>query len=120
MKRIFIKCPSCDEKFKGHKITALTTRIYTAEYKKQIDDLYENLTQKRWSEIVKDEEFDPFEDALGVYVLKCPNANFYWLVLFLPYSLDDVVQLSEWNKIENNEVNELLKLIPNERWSAIP
>ncbi len=117
--RIFVKCPSCNKKFNQHKIAGLASRIYSSEIQNKIDELYESLRQKRWREVLNKDEFDVFEDALGVYVIKCPNESLYWIVLFEPYSLDNLVQLSEWNKIEPNDSKELRRIIPDENWSTI-
>ncbi len=124
--RIFVKCPSCDEKFRGHKIASFASRIYSSknedelsELTRKSEELYENLRQKCWSEVVGKNEFDKFEDALGVYALKCPNESLYWVVLFEPYSIDEQIELSEWNKIKPNDSSELLRLIPDKNWSLI-
>jgi hypothetical protein len=124
--RIFVKCPLCDERFIGHKVADLAVRTYSSknkdelsELKRKSDELYKNLKQKRWTEIVNKDEFDLLEDALGVYAIKCPNKSLYWVVLFEPYSIDEQIELSEWNKVEAAEAIKLLKLIPDKNWSMI-
>jgi hypothetical protein len=124
--RIFVKCPSCDERFRGHKIASFASRICSSknedefgELNRKIEELYENLWQKRWSKVVGEDEFDRFEDALGVYAIKCPHESLYWVVLFEPYSIDEQIELSEWNKVEVSDSTNLLELIPNENWSMI-
>ncbi len=124
--RIFVKCQSCGERFRGHKIASFASRICISknedefgELNRKVDELYENLWQKLWSEVVGKDEFDRFEDALGVYAIKCPNESFYWVVLFEPYSIDEQIKLSEWNKVEAGDSIELLELIPNENWSTV-
>lgn len=115
--RISEKCPLCDEKFERHKIVPFAVRKYSSESVDKLKEsqLYENLRQNRWAEIAGNDEFDSFEDALGVYVIKCPNGNLYWIVLFQPYSLDDSIQLSKWGKIEKTETENLLKLLPENK-----
>ncbi|HQU82620.1 MAG TPA: hypothetical protein PKY59_05835 [Pyrinomonadaceae bacterium] len=119
--RIFEKCPSCNEKFGNHKIAPFAVRKYSSESvdKSKESKLYENLRQNRWAEIINKDEFDSFENALGVYVIECPNLSLYWLVLFQPSSIDDSIQLQEWSKIEKTETENLLKMISENNWSEI-
>lgn len=119
--RIFEKCPSCDGNFRRHKFVPFAVRKHSSESVDKLKEtqLYENLRQNRWSEIAGKDDFDNFEDALGVYVIKCSNGNLYWIVLFQPYSLDDSIQLQEWSKIEKAEMENLLKLLPENSWSEI-
>lgn len=69
--------------------------------------------------MIGQDEFDQFEDALGVYAIQCPDEGLYWIVLFMPYSLDDSIQLSEWNKIARADADELRQVIFGKNWSVI-
>lgn len=116
LRKYFKKCPACQLNFKEHKFAELAITIMAESNEDRVEAFLSVVRQHKWEEVLTFSEFDKFEDALVVRIIKCPSEKAIWVITREPYSLDDPYQIAEFEVLNPTKSQNLLALIAEDKW----
>ena len=116
VRELLDKCPACSLSFRSHKLCTIAGTIYTDQNRARCEELREDLRSGKFDEVLSFDEFDPFEDALLVGIIKCPSKQAVWLLICAPYEPYLKPAIMEFSVISADESPSLLGLVDEDSW----
>lgn len=113
--KAFSCCPICDEGFVDHYFTLLSVvPTWKVEF---VKEMLERVKHYQWSAAREYSEFDPLQDAIAVYVLRCPGKRMAVVIVSDPYELYFNPGVLEHEVLDHERSRELRSVMGDEaRW----
>lgn len=115
--KAFSRCPICDDGFVDHYFTLLSV---TPSWKVElVKEMLEKVKHYEWSAAREFSEFDPMQDAIAVYVLRCPGKRMAVVIVSDPYEPYHNPGVLEHEVLDHQRSRELRSVMGEARWLSI-
>jgi hypothetical protein len=109
------KCPGCGNQLEDHLYALVASKIFSEKEDNNLDYFLELLESQKWEEITKYKEFDPIQDVVEVFFIKCVEGKKVIMLLLMdPFELYDAVKL-----LKTKVFNDLAFLQNNKTFSNL-
>ena len=115
--KAFNRCPICEGEFVDHYFTLLS--VIPAWKVDEVTNLVKKVQQHQWAAAREVREFDPAQDALAVYVLRCPGKRLAVLIVDDPYDLDSNPGILESEVLDGERSQGLKSVLGDTNWVPI-
>ena len=119
--RVFVKtfnrCPICDQEFADHYFTLLS--VVPAYKREDVTALKELVKNHQWSAAREIREFEPSEDAIEIYILRCPSRRLAVVIMEDPVELYHNPSILDYEVLDAAQSEELRTALGEEQWLSI-
>ena len=119
--RVFVKafnrCPICDLDFIDHYFTLMS--VIPAYRGEAVTDLVNKVKNHEWTAVHEIQEFEPSEDAIAIYVLRCPGTTLAVAIVEDPVELYYNPSIIDHEVLDSTQSQQLRTALGERKWFPV-
>lgn len=121
MTRAFVKaferCPICDQDFEDHSLTLLS--VTPADKGEAVTALVDKVKNHQWAAAREIREFDPAQDDIEIYVLRCAGSRLAVVTVEDPFELYHNPTILDYEVLDEVQSDKLREVLGEAQWWSI-
>jgi hypothetical protein len=118
LRDFFKNCPICGRHFKRHKFARFALTPLTTENEQRVEEFLCALRQHRWRDVIRFQQFKPYQDVIVAHAVRCSNEKLCWLAVEEPYEYFAPF-VREWGVLDLSSSRELEGVIKASAWARL-
>jgi hypothetical protein len=115
--KAFSRCPICDEGFVDHYFTLLS--VIPTWKVELVKELLDKVKHYEWAAAREHRDFDPLQDAIQVYVLRCPGKRMAVVTVSDPYEPYHNATVLDYEVLDYERSQDLRTVMAEAEWLRI-
>lgn len=115
--KTFGRCPICDLDFSDHYFNLLS--VIPAYKSEALTALMAHVKNHQWSAARQIREFEPAQDAVEIFVLRCPGKKLAVVIMEDPFDLYANPSIIDCEVLDDAQSQELRSVLDETQWRRI-
>lgn len=115
--KTFNRCPICDQDFLDHHLALLS--VISASKGEAVTALVDKVKNHQWAAAREINEFEPSQDTIEIYVLRCPGSRLAIAIVEDPFELDYNPSIIDYEVLDDIESQDLRTVLGETKWWSI-
>jgi hypothetical protein len=119
LRRLLRHCLVCQGGLEGHSYASLAITVLSPENANRAAGLVRAVEERRWSELLSFQEFDPMLDAIQAHALRCNTGRTAIFVTRNPHEFFESGSLFTYEILDHQQSRELETYVEQVRWRPL-
>ena len=115
--KTFGRCPICELDFSDHYFNLLS--VIPAYKSEALTALIANVKNHQWSAACEIREFEPSQDAIEIFVLRCPRRRLAVVIVEDPFEFDANPSVIDYEVLDDAQSQDLRTVLDETQWFPI-
>ena len=115
--KTFNNCPICEQEFLDHYVTLLS--VIPAYKSEELGALSDQVKNHQWAAAREIREFEPSEDAIVIYALRCPGRRLAVVIVEDPVECYHDPVIIDYQVLDERQSQQLRTILGEAQWLSI-
>ncbi|MCM3869729.1 MAG: hypothetical protein ND895_03375 [Pyrinomonadaceae bacterium] len=112
-------CPACARNLDDHLYASFAITVASPDNKERLGEFCRLLKSHDWSRLRQFDDFDPLQNAIEAFAVKCVSSAIVLLAVRNPFELFDSNEVLDCEVLDSTAGKELDSLIEADKWRRL-